>query len=198
MVFDSQEHLKFLDRLQMAVDGVTVVDAKTSSKPNKANPMSSSCHSAMKTVPAPCVQSLQRNLPRPQTASMHSISDDKTSAKDSESPKASTLPRIAFVCGGGGKQAAPDLSTSDDYVLFSALDYPESFVRARAMQQNAASSKYQKGQSPPGNIMNYCDMLRYADEVGDDVNTGDVKGSQISISQVTGRFFPDLLLLIKK
>ncbi|KAG1651041.1 putative Ras GTPase-activating protein [Nymphon striatum] len=187
-----KEHQYFINHLQMAVDSISNRENHSNILRRGINTVPSKCHSSsINKVSTPCVQSLHRNLPRPQTASLHCVGDNKpsmngTNTSSEESPKATTLPRSAIIIGSG-KQAAPDLSTSDDYVLFSALDYPESFLRARAMHQ---SNKTKKDTGDGSLHKNYGEMIRYADEVGSDEVIGeniqnDVKGSQISISQLS-------------
>lgn len=182
-------------------------------------------------VERPNYQSLQRNVFRfndPTVALASANSSASPASDDNASPKASTLPRNTHLMtpppstnasnngalSAPGRRTAIDLTTSDDYVMFSALNQsadqaPSNNTTGTLRSGNHYNTfsikngltKYERvlGMQPKtstvnsgatnSNLEEFIDSLQYADESPDAHSGGEgdnnTQGSQVSISQLS-------------
>ncbi|XP_035222781.1 ras GTPase-activating protein nGAP-like isoform X3 [Stegodyphus dumicola] len=163
-----------IDTLQQILDGISAALGHTSVSKNNLTPSSSSnnCHTdhnsnsinnenlthkmtehtSLKNSQREIVQTYIMNSVRNRRMEVdyHSLTTVNQKATSPVTPlnRPSTLPRSAYLLGSGRK-AAPDLTTSDDYVLCSAFDADKGLVSNRNSVDNEEDQQYQKDSVSP-------------------------------------------------
>ncbi|CAG0878488.1 unnamed protein product [Darwinula stevensoni] len=163
----------------------------------------------LRQISTPGFQSLQRNIfryndptvhrersPGPGTPRATSELNNNHNPPGSPMGRSATLPRSTYLLGGG-KKVAKDLNTNDDYVLFSALENTNaSFHHSKANgvlhghhHHHHHHKPVRRGNGSAGD--EYLNVVQYIDEANEngnssgDVEPGNTRGSQLSISQLS-------------
>lgn len=162
-----------IDTMQQILDGISAALGRTTVPKSIIAPSSSSSHqhtdhnsnsinnenlsikandNSMKNVQREIVQSYIVNNSKTRTIEVdyHSLTTVNPKVTSPVTPfiRPSTLPRSAYLLGSGRK-AAPDLTTSDDYVLCSAFDADQGLVSTGNSSENGGSSDYKTDSLSP-------------------------------------------------